>query len=57
MIKYPKGEGFSYKYSLDDGKSWKDASITESLDVSGNVIATCFWKMESIKCLKLIIKK
>lgn len=39
MIKYPKGEGFSYKYSLDDGKSWKDASITESLDVSGNVIA------------------
>lgn len=38
-IKYPAGEGFTYKYSLDGGQTWKDASDIESLDVSGNVIA------------------
>lgn len=39
VIEYPSGDGYSYKYSLDGGVTWRDASIKESLDVSGNVIA------------------
>ena len=38
-IKFPEGENYTYKYSLDDGKTWNDASKEEVLNVSGNVIA------------------
>lgn len=41
-IKYPTDskKNYTYKYSLDNGATWTDASATESLDVkSGNVIA------------------
>ena len=39
IINYPSGDNYTYMYSLDNGKSFKEASISESLDVSGNVIA------------------
>lgn len=40
IIKYPTGKKYTYKYSLDSGKTWIDASNTEILNVkSGNVIA------------------
>ena len=38
-IKFPEGENYTYKYSLDDGKTWNDASKEEVLNISGNVIA------------------
>lgn len=39
VIKYPSGDNYTYKYSLDGGNTWKDASVEETLDVRGNVIA------------------
>lgn len=41
-ITYPtdKEKNYTYKYSLDNGKTWTDASVKEVLEnVSGNVIA------------------
>ena len=38
-IKFPEGENYTYKYSLDDGKTWNDTSKEEVLNISGNVIA------------------
>lgn len=39
IINYPSGDNYTYMYSLDNGVHFKEASISESLDVSGNVIA------------------
>ena len=38
-IKYPSSKNYTYKYSLDNGKTWIDALGKETLEVKGNVIA------------------
>lgn len=38
-IKYPSSKNYTYKYSLDNGKTWIDALEKENLEVKGNVIA------------------
>lgn len=59
LIKYPKDskKNYTYKYSLDNGQTWLDASDTENLDVkSGNVIALVLedgnYKMSSTYYIK-----
>lgn len=38
-IKYPSGD-YNYRYSLDNGNTWQEASITQQVSVSeGNVLA------------------
>ena len=59
IITYPtdKEKNYTYKYSLDNGKTWKDASRKEVLEnVSGNVIALVLedgnYKMSSTYYIK-----
>ena len=58
-ITYPtdKEKNYTYKYSLDNGKTWTDASVKEVLEnVSGNVIALVLedgnYKMSSTYYIK-----
>lgn len=58
-ITYPtaKEKNYTYKYSLDNGKTWEDASVKETLEnVSGNVIALVLedgnYKMSSTYYIK-----
>lgn len=58
-ITYPtdKEKNYTYKYSLDNGKTWTDASVKEVLEnVSGNIIALVLedgnYKMSSTYYIK-----
>ena len=57
VIDYDKEKNYTYKYSLDNGKTWTDASVKEVLEnVSGNVIALVLedgnYKMSSTYYIK-----
>ncbi len=39
VIEYPTGDNYTYKYSLDGGITWKDASLEEKINAKGNIIA------------------